>query len=115
VNDELGEVADDSAWDCAQHRVDTELKSLQDTPAWYGNWAPADLRGDGVANVGIFIRGRYGSGAIVVPDHLTTLSSSREYCSSIAIRKISTGAIPYVPDAISRTNGFRRYSSWCRR
>ncbi|MFD7154088.1 TIGR02680 family protein [Kribbella sp. NPDC059898] len=49
VNDELSEVdAADAVWDRAQHRLNTELKTLQDTLSRHGNRASADLQEDGV-------------------------------------------------------------------
>jgi uncharacterized protein (TIGR02680 family) len=58
VNDELAEVDDaDQVWDRAQHRLNTELKTLQDTLSRHGNRASADLQEDGVV-VEIEFRGR---------------------------------------------------------
>jgi uncharacterized protein (TIGR02680 family) len=49
VNDELCEVADDdNTWDRAQHRLNTELKALQDTLSRHGNRAEAQMLEDGV-------------------------------------------------------------------
>jgi len=49
VNDELSTVADDdNAWDRAQHRLNTEHKTLQDTLSRHGNLAEAHMREDGV-------------------------------------------------------------------
>lgn len=49
VNDDLTDVADDdNAWDRVQHRLNNELKALQDTMSRRGNKASADLRDDGV-------------------------------------------------------------------
>ncbi|MDX3001886.1 TIGR02680 family protein [Kribbella solani] len=58
VNDELGDVDDaDTVWDRAQHRLNTELKTLQDTLSRHGNRASADLQEDGVV-VEIEFQGR---------------------------------------------------------
>ncbi len=58
VNDELGALDDtDAAWDRAQHRLNTELKTLQDTLSRHGNRASADLQEDGVV-VEIEFQGR---------------------------------------------------------
>jgi uncharacterized protein YPO0396 len=58
VNEELAEVTDDDAnWDRAQHRVNTELKTLHDTLSRHGNRASADLREEGVV-VEIEFQGR---------------------------------------------------------
>lgn len=49
VNDELSGVADDdNSWERAQHRVNSEHKTLHDTLSRHGNRASADLREDGV-------------------------------------------------------------------
>ncbi|MEU4292759.1 TIGR02680 family protein [Kribbella sp. NPDC026596] len=49
VNDELSTVDDaDAVWDRAQHRLNTELKTLQDTLSRHGNRASADLQEDGI-------------------------------------------------------------------
>jgi uncharacterized protein (TIGR02680 family) len=49
VNDELTAVDDtDAVWDRAQHRVNIELKTLQDTLSRHGNRASADLQEDGI-------------------------------------------------------------------
>ncbi|TDO30624.1 uncharacterized protein (TIGR02680 family) [Kribbella sp. VKM Ac-2527] len=58
VNDELSELDDaDTVWDRAQHRLNTELKTLQDTLSRHGNRASADLQEDGVV-VEIEFQGR---------------------------------------------------------
>ncbi|MQA77385.1 MAG: TIGR02680 family protein [Streptosporangiales bacterium] len=58
VNDELADTPDDdSTWDRAQHRVNTELKTLHDTLSRHGNKAAADLRDDGIV-VEVEFRGR---------------------------------------------------------
>jgi hypothetical protein len=58
VNDELGDVDDaDTVWDRAQHRLNTELKTLQDTLSRHGNRASADLQEDGIV-VEIEFQGR---------------------------------------------------------
>ncbi|GAA1580184.1 TIGR02680 family protein [Kribbella sancticallisti] len=58
VNDDLGDVDDsDNAWDRAQHRLNTELKTLQDTLSRHGNRASADLQEEGVV-VEIEFQGR---------------------------------------------------------
>ncbi|WP_158895335.1 TIGR02680 family protein [Amycolatopsis anabasis] len=49
VNDELAGVADDDpAWERAQHRLNIELKTLQDALSQRGNRASGDLREDGI-------------------------------------------------------------------
>jgi len=49
VNDELAEVSDDDGvWERAQHRLNSELKTLHDTLSRHGNRAEADLRDEGV-------------------------------------------------------------------
>lgn len=49
VNEELESVNDDdNTWDRAQHRVNQELKTLQETLSRHGNRASGDLREDGV-------------------------------------------------------------------
>jgi uncharacterized protein (TIGR02680 family) len=60
VDGELPDVAapdDDQAWDRAQHRLNNELKTLQDTMSRRGNKASADLRDEGVV-VEVQFRGR---------------------------------------------------------
>ncbi len=58
VNDDLGDVDDsDNAWDRVQHRLNTELKALQDTLSRHGNRASADLQEEGVV-VEIEFQGR---------------------------------------------------------
>jgi uncharacterized protein (TIGR02680 family) len=61
VNEDLVEVADDdTGWDRAQHRVNSELKTLHDTLARHGNKATADLHEDGVV-VEVEFQGRRAS------------------------------------------------------
>ncbi|MEU8221409.1 TIGR02680 family protein [Kribbella sp. NPDC048915] len=58
VNEELGDLDDaDNTWDRVQHRLNTELKTLQDTLSRHGNRASADLQEDGVV-VEIDFQGR---------------------------------------------------------
>jgi uncharacterized protein (TIGR02680 family) len=77
VNDELAEVTDDdAAWDRAQHRVNTELKTLHDTLSRHGNRASADLREDGVV-VEIEFQGRPAS-VPSLAEMLATEVSDRE-------------------------------------
>lgn len=74
VNDDLaGTPDDDNAWDRAQHRVNTELKTLHDTLSRHGNKAAADLREDGIV-VEVEFRGRPAS----VPDLAEALVDERE-------------------------------------
>jgi uncharacterized protein (TIGR02680 family) len=87
VNDELAEVGDDdAAWDRAQQRVNTELKSLHDTLSRHGHRAEADLREEGVV-VEIEFQGRRTS----VPglaDALTAEVADRERLLSEREREI---------------------------
>jgi uncharacterized protein (TIGR02680 family) len=71
VNDSLAEVPDDdNTWERAQHRLNTELKTLHDTLSRRGNKASADLREDGVV-VEVEFQGRPSS----VPDLAAALDT----------------------------------------
>ena len=87
VNDELAEVSDDDgAWERAQHRVNSELKTLHDTLSRHGNRAEADLREEGVV-VEVEFQGRRTS----VPglaDALATEVADRERLLSEREREI---------------------------
>lgn len=71
VNEDLSEIGDDdSAWERAQQRVNSELKALHDTLSRHGNRASADLREGGVV-VEVEFQGRPAS----VPELSTALES----------------------------------------
>jgi len=77
VNDELADVTeDDAGWDRAQHRVNTELKTLHDTLSRHGNRASADLREEGVV-VEVEFQGRPAS-VPSLAEMLATEVSDRE-------------------------------------
>jgi uncharacterized protein (TIGR02680 family) len=87
VNDDLAEVADDdTTWDRAQHRLNGELKTLQDTLARHGNKATADLREDGVV-VEVEFQGRRAS-VPEVSEGLTAEVADRERLLSEREREI---------------------------
>jgi uncharacterized protein (TIGR02680 family) len=87
VNEELSELDDaDAVWDRAQQRLNTELKTLQDTLSRHGNRASADLQEDGVV-VEIEFQGRPATVAQLA-DALDTEVSDRERLLSEREREV---------------------------